>query len=251
MKMGFSRRIINLIATLSLSLSPASFSADSITFASGAPLDGYQAKVIIPILTEAFSQQDIEFNAVYIPRLRALQISNSGMLDGELHRVAGFHQITHDKYNNLIKIDHKLLSVYLAIFSKEELMIDNWDDLTQYALAYYRGRKNVDAYLSQVGAQYGIYKVNTDKQAFSMLARNKVDIVISESHLGKMLINSSSQLRGIKEIKRLDKTDIYAYIHNKHESLIPALLRSLQLMKSQGRIKQIKGIARESLKINQ
>jgi len=82
--------------------------------------------------------------------------------------------------------------------------------------------------------------VNTDKQAFHMLASNKVDIVISESHLGNTLINSSSNLSGIKEIKRLDKTDIYAYIHKKHESLIPALISSLQQMKSQGKFKKIK-----------
>jgi len=246
--MNFSPRIIQFITTLSLCLSPLSSAVDSITFACGAPLDGYQAKAIIPILTEAFSQQNIEFSAVYIPSLRALQISNSGMLDGELHRVTDFHDITHDKYNNLIKIDHKLLSVYLAIFAKEDFVVNNWDDLNHYALAYYRGRKNVDAYLSNIGIQYDIYKVNTDEQAFQMLATNKVDIVISESHLGNSLIRSSSKLRGIKEIKRLDKTDIYSYIHNKHESLIPALLRSLQQMKAQGRIKQIKLKAQQSVK---
>jgi len=238
--MKFSRRIVSILTTFTLCASSSSFAIESITFASGAPLEGYQARVVLPILTEAFAQQNIEFSAVYIPSLRALQISNSGMLDGELHRVSGFHEITHDKYNNLIKIDHKLLSVYLAIFAKDELMVDNWDDLTNYALAYYRGRKNVDSYLSHVGAQYGIYKVNTDEQAFHMLATNKVDIVISESHFGKTLINSSSQLNGIRELKRLDKTDIYAYIHKKHQSLIPALIRSLRQMKSQGKFEQIK-----------
>jgi len=244
--MKFSRRIVSTLTTFTLCASSSILAVDSITFASGAPLEDYQARVVLPILTEAFAQQNVEFSAVYIPSLRALQISNSGMLDGELHRVYGFHEITHDKYNNLIRIDHKLLSVYLAIFAKEDLMVDNWDDLTHYSLAYYRGRKNVDSYLSHVGAQYGIYKVNTDKQAFRMLATNKVDIVISESHLGNALINSSKQLKGIKELKRLEKTDIYAYIHNKHQSLIPALIRALQQMKSQGRFEQIKLKAQQS-----
>jgi len=238
--MKTSTRLVNILTTLILCASSSSSAIETITFASGAPLEDYQAKVVLPILTEAFAQQNVEFSAVYLPSLRALQISNSGMLDGELHRVGEFHEITQDKYNNLIKIDHKLLSVYLAIFAKEDLMVDNWDDLTNYALAYYRGRKNVDSYLSHVGAQYGIYKVNTDEQAFHMLASNKVDIVISESHLGKTLINASSHLSGIKELKRLEKTDIYAYIHNKHQSLIPALIRSLKQMEVQGRFEQIK-----------
>ena len=79
-----------------------------------------------------------------------------------------------------------------------------------------------------------------------MLASNKVDIVISESHFGNSLINSSDQLSGIKEIKRLDKTDIYAYIHNKHQHLLPALVRALEQMKAQGRFKQIKAQAQQS-----
>lgn len=132
------------------------------------------------------------------------------------------------------------MSVHLAIFAKKDLIVDNWDDLNHYTLAYYRGRKNVDSYLSQVGIKYDIYKVNTDEQAFHMLATNKVDIVISESHLGNTLINSSKQLKGIRELKRLEKTDIYAYIHNKHQSLMPALFSSFQQMKSQGKFEKIK-----------
>lgn len=234
--MFFPRRIIYFISALYLCSSPVASAVDSITFASGAPLDDYQASVILPVLTAAFAQQSIEFSAVYVPSLRALKISNSGMLDGELHRVGDFHKITFDKYNNLIKIDHKLLSVYLAVFTKKNITIKTWSDLNNYALAYYRGRKNVDTYLKHAGIKHRIYKVNTDEQAFHMLATNKVDVVISESYLGNSLINSSQYLRDIKEIKRLDKTDIYAYIHSKHQSLIPALLKSLKQMKSQSNI---------------
>ena len=95
--MKLSGRVVNILATLTLCASASSFAVDSITFASGAPLDDYQARVVLPILTEAFAQQNVEFSAVHIPSLRALQISNSGMLDGELHRVAGFHEITLEK----------------------------------------------------------------------------------------------------------------------------------------------------------
>ncbi len=240
-------RTVGTLNMLALCASSSTMAEEPITFASGAPLDNYQARVIQPILAEAFNQQSIEFNAVYLPSLRALQISNSGMLDGELHRVDDFHEVTDNKYNKLIRIDFKMLSVYLALFAKEELIINNWDDLNHYTIAYYRGRKNVDAYLNNVETQHNTYKVNTDEQAFQMLAKGKVDIVISESYLGTSIVNSHSQFNGILEIKRLERTDIYSYINKKHLSLLPALLNSLQHMQSQGRVEQIVQEAKQEL----
>jgi len=234
------KRLIYFWGMLIICFSPTSLALDSITFASGAPLNDYQARVIIPILTEAFRKNNITFNAKYIPSLRSLEISNSGKLDGELHRVSNFHKITGNQYNNLIRIDHKFLSVHLTVFAKEQFVINNSGNLQHYNLAYYRGRNDVDKLLSQYKTQRNIYKVNTDFQAFQMLAANRVDIVISESQIGNSIINTDTKFNNIKEIKRLAKTDIYSYIHKKHQSLLPILKNTLQQMKLQGELEQIK-----------
>jgi len=228
---------LHFIGLLAILVSPVSVSVESLTFASGAPLDDYQAKIIIPILTEAFKINHIEFRAVHMPSLRALQISNSGLLDGELHRVSNFHEISHNQYSNLLRIDCKLLSVYLTVYAKENFVINNSDDLQHYKLAYYRGRKNVDKLFNQQEIKTNIYKVNTDLQAFQMLAAGRVDVVISEGNLGNHIIQSNEKFNNIKQIKRLEKTDIYSYIHKKHIKLLPVLSKTLNQMKVQGRFK--------------
>jgi len=235
----FPKQIFHLIGSLLIGIAPASLATDSITFASGAPLNDYQARIIIPILTEAFQKNEINFSAEYMPSLRALQVSNSGKLDGELHRVANFHEITNNQYSNLIRIDCKLLSVHLAVFAKENLVINTAEDLNHYNLAYYRGRKDVDKLLNLHNAQKKIYKVNTDLQAFQMLAAGRVDLIISESHAGNSIIHSAEKFNNIRELNRLVKTDIYSFIHKKHQALLPDINNTLEQMKAQGRFEQI------------
>lgn len=237
--MDLTKILNHTIAMLAICASSTSIAVDSITFASGAPLDDYQARIIVPILTEAFKKNNIEFSALYIPSLRALRISNSGELDGELHRVSNFHEITNNQYNNLLRIDCKLLSVHLTVFAKEKFLINNNEEIKNYSLAYYRGRKDVDQLLSQLKTHESIYRVNTDIQAFQMLVTGRVDLVISESHLGNRIIDSNTKFNNIKELKRLTKTNIYSYIHKKHQALLPIINKTLEQMKAQGRFKEI------------
>ena len=81
--------------------------------------------------------------------------------------------------------------------------------------------------------------MNTDRQAFQMLAAGRVDIVISESRVGNNIINSDEKFNGIFEIKRLHQSDIYAYIHKKHEKILPRLVKTLNKMKKKGRFAEI------------
>ena len=188
---------------------------ESIKFSSGAPLIDFQASIISPILAEAFAAQNIEFSVVHSPGLRSLQLSNSGQLDGELNRVVNFHEITNNEYSNLIKIDCKLLSVRLAAFASRQILINDWQDFKHYDIAYYRSRKDVDKHLEQLKTKNNIYKVNTDIQAFQMLAAGRVDIVISEDDLGQKILNDNIDLKNIIEIKQFSQTDIYSYINKK------------------------------------
>jgi len=204
---------------------------DEITFSAGAPLDGYQAKIIVPILSEAFKRNQIRFHAKYYPSLRSLQLSNSGEVDGELHRVYNFSEVSDGKYPNLIRIESLLLSVWLSAFSTKDIKIESWEDLKGYTVIYYRGRKNVEKYLHQVLPKKQIYAVNTDEQAFRMLAADRADIVISENRQGNKIIANNPELSDVVEIAKMHETKIYTYIHKKHEKLAPQISETIEQMK--------------------
>jgi len=212
-----------------------------LTFSCGAPLDSYQAKVIIPILTEAFRQNDINLNIESLPSLRSLMFSNGGQTDGELFRVSDFHEITDNQYPNLIKIDFELLTIWLSIFSlnnKTEIL--RWSDLEGHRIAYYRGRKNVETILRDVPiADEFVFNVLNDTQAFNLLASGRVDFVISESQEGLRLIHENEDFQSIFEVKKMDATKIYSFININHSELIPEIEKTLLKMHLDGTLQSI------------
>lgn len=234
------KQFIQLICIFSIALLFSASNSRSqvvkeVVFSGGAELDDYQPKIIIPILTEAFHRLGIQFSALYAPSSRSLVMSNSGETDGELHRVYNFHEISNGKYPNLIRINSKLLSVWLAVFShRKDIKIENWEDLKHYNVIYYRGRHNVKNKLEKYLPKEQIYEVTTDKLAFNMLSKKRADIVISESHEGQILIESSTYFSNIQEIAKLEETLIYSYINKKHESLAPLVAKTIEEMKQDG-----------------
>ncbi|EPJ53500.1 MAG: hypothetical protein OFPI_10710 [Osedax symbiont Rs2] len=208
--------------------------ANEIVFTGGASLKSYQPSIIVPILTEAFKRNGIQFHAVYHPSLRSLMLANSGKFDGELHRIYDFHKISKGKYPNLIRVESKLLSVWLSVFSASDISISGWDSLKGYRVAYYRGRKDVEIILNKVLAPDLINRVNTDEQAFSMLAAGRVDLVISESVQGTTLVESHHKYTDVLEVAKVSESKIYAYMHIKHKKIIAKIAETLNGMKEDG-----------------
>jgi ABC-type amino acid transport substrate-binding protein len=212
----------------------------NVTFSGGAKLDSYLSTVSVSILREAFKSKGIDFFAIHNPSLRSLRLSNSGIVDGELHRVSNFHNITKNKFKNLIKIESKLLSVKMAAFSLSDTQINSWKDLENKKVAYYRGRMNLNKLLAANNLQNNITKVNSDMQAFGMLLLSRVDFVITDRAQGNHLISSNHKFSKIQMSGILNEEKIYAYIHKKHKKLAPAIADSIESLKASGEISKIK-----------
>jgi len=213
--------------------------ANEVVFTGGAALTSYQPSIIVPILTEAFRRNNSQFRAVYHPSLRSLALSNSGKFDGELHRVYDFHNVSMGKYPNLIRIESELLSVWLSVFSANGINITGWNSLKGYRVAFYRGRKNIELTLNRVLAPELINKVNNDKQAFSMLAAGRVDIVVSDSLQGKILVENHEKFTKIIEAAKIEEAKIYSYMHIKHQKIATEIAETLNGMKEDGSFSKI------------
>lgn len=214
---------------------------DIITFTSGSSPSSYQNRMTLSLLEEAFSRNGYKFNVKYYPSPRSLLMSNSGKEDGELHRVYEFHKISNGKYKNLIRIESQLMSVYLAVFAtNNSSSIHDWSDLKGKKIGYLRGRKNVEKHLKpSTLANNTIFPQSSEEGLFRMLLKGRLDYVISESYEGNRLINANKALKGIKEIVKLEKTNIYAYANKKHRKLARKIAQTLQQMKIDGSFARI------------
>jgi len=225
----------------------ASFAQDEVLFVGGAPLDTYQPRVIVPLLKEAFKRNGIHFTAKNYPSTRALELSNSGEADGELHRVYDFHVVSKGRYPNLVRIDCQLMSVYRAVFSRDARRINDSEELKGYRVAYQRGRKAVLHDLGPILGEESLLPKNSDLTAFKMLAEGRVDYVVSESFEGQRMIASNPEFKRIKEVGRLKEARIYAYMHKKHTQLAKAIAATLEEMKRDGTYQKIVDNVRASI----
>jgi len=212
---------------------------DKIIFSGGAPLNTYQPSLIVPILTEAFKRNNIKFEAVYYPSLRSLISSNVGETDGELHRIYDFHTVSNNKYSNLIRIESELISTWMTIYSMNNIIINSWDDLKNYKIAYYRGRKNVEKFLTNIVPERQITKLTTDKQAFKMLIAKRIDLVFSENIEGQRLIKKYSEFSNIFQVRKVKESKIYSYIHKKHKYIGLKVAKTIEEMKKDGTFSEI------------
>ncbi len=206
---------------------------DEITFSGGIPLEGYQPSLIIPILTEAFKRNGIKFNIEYHPNLRSLELSNSGKADGELHRVYEFQDVSGGKYANLIRIESKMLSVWVSAYATKDMSINSWSDLADKHVVYQRGRKNIESAFNLISPAK-VSLARTDEQAFRMLSFGRADIVISERRHGKNILNGNMIFSKVKEVSALEEVQIFSYIHKKHKKLALKLAKTLDEMKQDG-----------------
>lgn len=208
--------------------------AESVVFSSGASETTPWSRTAYLLLKEAFSRNGINFDVEYHPSKRSLELSNGGRLDGEMHRIFKFHEVTSGAFPNLMRIDSHITSTIIEAFATKDIAIDDWQDLKTHRIAFNSGRKRTADKLNNLDIKDMLNPVTTEVQAFKMLAAERVDIVISGKTQGRGIIHSSAEFSAIKESGLLDEVKLYPYIHRKHRDLIPALAKTLEKMKQDG-----------------
>jgi len=204
----------------------------SLVFAKSGPLD-YSANISEVILIEAYRRLNIEISTVVLPSERALLMSNSGSLDGDVHRIIGLEK----NYPNLVRVPVSINAIEGMIFSKVKgLSIQTWDDLENYSIGLRVGAK-----FAEFGTKgMDVTAVGTNDQVFKMLEIGRTHVVVSTRIEGLMV----TKKLGYNDIYPIEPPivilDLFHYVHKKNEGLIPELTRVLSEMVKEGLILEIK-----------
>jgi len=206
--------------------------AESLVFAKSGPLD-YSADISETILKEAYGRLNIHISTEVLPSERALSNANSGLLDGDIHRIIGLENL----YPNLIRVPVPINAIEGMVFSKTKgLKIDSWDHLKYFSIGLRIGAKFAEA-----GSQgMNVYPVTTNDQVFKMLDRGRTEVVVS-TRIEGLLTSKKLGLANIYPIEpAIVNLKLYHYVHKKNKALIPELTRILKTMEKEGRILEIK-----------
>jgi len=223
---------IFLISTLLLLLSSQAFSSEKLIFTS--IKNSSFTNFAMAVLGEAYKRIDIEISNEPLPAKRSLRWANEGLhYDGELFRISGIEK----QYTNLIPIKvplHK--SQWMAYTKNKKIKIAGWQSLKPYKIGIRRG-----IVTTKNGTKgFDTQEVNTNKQLFEMLYRNRVDVVIlSKGNAEKAL--DGLNYEGINMLEPPVSTRyVYHYIHKKNKHLQSKLYKVLEKMEKEGLIDKIR-----------
>ena len=180
------------------------------------------------ISTEAFRRIGIQLKTVQLPAERGLKNANAGIEDGEMARIKGMEKL----YPNLVRVPEKIMNWDFVAFGQKQIDLSNgWFSLTPYSVAFINGWK---IYEKNVPPNIEKIKVKTPVQLFSILIKNRIDLILYE-RWGGLLYIKKNRLKSIKiQSPPLATREMFIYLHKKHKKLVQQLATALKTMKQDG-----------------
>ena len=195
---------------------------------------------------KAFGKLGIEFSLHNYPKARALVSANAGVVDGDAYRVVDFHKKTNGKYSNLLIVNVPFMSIHWTAFVTDKLknaQINGWDDMKNYKVVGIRGNKTMEFRMKEHLSDSNRHLVTHYEQAFGMLFKGRIDIVIAKPSVGKDYLKKHKNLH---MVGKFEVQDLYFYLHKKHQNLIPKLESELKQLKDNGTLRKLETSIRAS-----
>lgn len=175
-------------------------------------------------LEEAYERVGLKVQFINMPAERALVNSNAGIVDGEIFRVDNIHK----EYSNLLKVPTSFIHAENVAFTQTlKIHIDDYESLRAYHIGFRRGLKVLE---NNMKGFPWLYPVTETRQAFLMLNRGRLDVVIEERLTGLNYVNKMN-LKGVHILEGpVNSVPLYHYLHKKNKDLIPKLDAAFQAM---------------------
>lgn len=206
----------------------------SVNTTSAPPLANEEQTGFQDLLTkEMFKRIGRDASIVWLPGERSLLNLNKGIDDATVVRIAGLER----KYPNLRRVPEPMMRWEFVAFTKNvDFKPSGWSSLKPYNVAIINGWKILE---SNVTGTLSLIKVKDSEQLFNLLLNDRADVIIYEKWGGLHFIAS----RDLKDVKPLEpplaNPEMFMYVHERHEALIPMLESALKQMKEDGTYQSI------------
>lgn len=221
--------VIVIIVLSILTISPAQAGKTVTLGYIGAPL----SYTSLAVLKVAYAKIGYTVETIEGPGARLLIDSNSGLTDGEVHRVKSVG----DNYPNLIRIDppvNTLEGVLISCAGRND--IKNVEDLAKFRVVVRIGNKYAEKLVE--GFPY-VTKTPDDKKMVHLLQERRVDFILSDRPWAMSQQHMPGQ--GCLKIHEppLVVIPLYHYIHVRNADIADELSEVLRQMNESGETAQI------------
>jgi len=169
---------------------------------------------------------------VYPSAERALLNANSGLDDGDALRVAGLEAI----YPNLVRVPETVIDNNFVAYSRHlSIATPTYEALRPYGIGIIVGWKIFEANL---GEGFQTTRVQDAEQLFTLLARDRADVVLFEEWQGRWMARRLGLAVNVLA-PPLHRLEMFFYLHRKHEALVGEAAEALRAMKADGTYQRI------------
>ena len=187
------------------------------------------------ILRAIYRRLAIAIELVDLPSKRALALSSTGAIDGEVHRIANVA----NEYPTLIRIAPPINYIEPAAFTTSlQFEVRGWDSIKDYSVGIVRGVGS-----SERGTQ-GMARVTAAsglENLIRMLDAGRFDVMVSDLFSGRVAVKKlklESRIRPLSPV--IERIDIYHYLHERHRDLAPKVAAVIQQMHDSGDLARLR-----------
>jgi hypothetical protein len=231
---------VALLVILQITGAVVSASEHPITLGTQKPIESPAGRYLNLVYTEAFKRLGRPFVYQTYPAKRSSILSDSGELDGELSRIDTYNEV----HPNLMRIEEPHWeSGFIAVATNGSIQLEGWDSLkgTDYKVLYMAGIKGCEINLPRVLTPQQLEVVMHTTHGFRMLLIGRADLFIgSEMDMLDILETDEFKQSNLKIVGTLERFTGHAFLHKKHQALVPELSAVLKQMKQQGLLEQFR-----------
>jgi polar amino acid transport system substrate-binding protein len=111
------------------------------------------------------------------------------------------------------------------------MKINGWKSLLPYHVAYVNGWRNCERELKNARA---ITVVKNEALLFTLLEKDRAQVGIFGQSTGKAVLEKRGYSRITPLVPPIVISDLFLYLHKKHQNLIPDIVNTLRGMKKDG-----------------
>lgn len=209
-----------------------------LTFVYTRPLDHPVTQWLALIYTEALNRMDIKIEILEVSPKRGSVYSDDGDVDGELGRIYSYS----DTHPNLVRVnEHHAVIAFSAYMLDPATNLKGWNSLKgkNYFVEYRRGIAKCEVQLPRVVPSERLSVIRTVDLGIQRLLQERIQVYVDVQDFVLAYLDSN-KFKRINEGKTVYKAGVmeqttgHAFLHKKHQKLVPKLSAILKKMKAEG-----------------